>query len=387
MSEPLSSTVALADLALAFRRRGLLDRRSARSLPACTTTLIRRAVRRLPRELRHAIERDVPPPSRGDAIRYAEPLLEALDAASAVDLDDVPAWIEDVGHALDPLIAVSRRPTSVDAEQLRAAFVAGGVSNLVFRPAADDDWEQALHLAVRLAGEGIMATGPAASQAAFCLSLRVAEKRDVPGLKHNLELAFTWCSDEDDSFATWLRSLNARIAAVSGRADRAVELAAPIVARLDGPEDPGSGIAIELCQSLAQAHLSRHEHELSIERAGYAAWRSTRDNGEHHPHTRDAYEVLADMLGSAGRFPEAVSVLEQHMADRYAELDDEPHATLNAAGKLAAGYFRAGRVDNAVTLARRVVAEGEQRLDAADPMLEQLRELLARIEEGGREHP
>ena len=93
------------------------------------------------------------------------------------------------------------------------------------------------------------------------------------------------------------------------------------------------------------------------------------------------------MLGSAGRFPEAVSVLEQHMADRYAELDDEPHATLNAAGKLAAGYFRAGRVDNAVTLARRVVAEGEQRLDAADPMLEQLRELLARIEEGGREHP
>ncbi len=220
-----------------------------------------------------------------------------------------------------------------------------------------------------------MATGPAASQAAFCLSLMAAEKRDVPGLKHHLELAFTWCSDEDDSFATWLRSLNARIAAVSGRADRAVELAAPIVARLDGPEDPGSGIAIELCQSLAQAHLSRHEHELSIERAGYAAWRSTRDNGEHHPHTRDAYEVLADMLGSAGRFPEAVSVLEQHMADRYAELDDELHATLNA------------RVDNAVTLARRVVAEGEQRLDAADPMLEQLRELLARIEEGGREHP
>jgi len=133
MSEPLPSTDALGDLAVAFRRRGLLDRRSARSLPVRTTTLIRRAVRRLPRELRHAIERDVPPPSRGDAIRYAELLLEALDAASAVDPDNVQAWIEDVGHALDPLIAASRRPTSVDAERLRAAFVAGGVSNLVFR--------------------------------------------------------------------------------------------------------------------------------------------------------------------------------------------------------------------------------------------------------------
>jgi hypothetical protein len=381
MTDASHPSISLLDLAIAFDHRGLLDRRSARSLPARTTTLVRRAVRELPRELRTTLKYFAPPPTRGDASAYAVALLGALDAACEIDLHDVHGSIQRVEQALTSLASSSAPALLPSFEELRGGFVAFGLRRHV-NGLDGDDPARAMRIAVALAGEGLIGKQRIAYTSAFRLALEAVRVPDYSNALYLIELAHGWCPSDDEPVATYIRFHLVRIAEAAGLPDRAIDAAAPLIDRIDEPSQVFGEIASDLFQGLARAHSARGEHDLAIERAGYAAWQSIHENGHDHPDTYQAHEVLADVLFAARRVGDAIDVLERDFPQRRSHLDTEPHWTLNAGCKLVIGYARLGRRAEAVTLGRELVATAERCLPCSDPLLDNLRLVLARAEEG-----
>jgi tetratricopeptide (TPR) repeat protein len=89
--------------------------------------------------------------------------------------------------------------------------------------------------------------------------------------------------------------------------------------------------------------------------------------GEGHPQTLTARDHLAAAFEAAGRLDNAVAMHERALADRERVHGPGAPETLGTRANLARAYREAGRAADAVRLAQRVTAEAEQVLGPEDP--------------------
>jgi tetratricopeptide (TPR) repeat protein len=89
--------------------------------------------------------------------------------------------------------------------------------------------------------------------------------------------------------------------------------------------------------------------------------------GPGHPQTLAAREHLASAFEAAGRLDNAVAMHERALADRERVHGPDHPETLGTRANLARAYREAGRPADAVRLAQRVAAEAEQALGPEDP--------------------
>jgi len=94
---------------------------------------------------------------------------------------------------------------------------------------------------------------------------------------------------------------------------------------------------------------------------------ATRLLGAVHPDTQLARGNLAFAYGQAGRIDEAIVLLERVVADTARQLGDEHPATLIARGHLACPFEEAGRSAEAISLLERVVADAARLLGDEHP--------------------
>ena len=89
--------------------------------------------------------------------------------------------------------------------------------------------------------------------------------------------------------------------------------------------------------------------------------------GPDHPSTLTSRNSLAHAYWSAGRVDEAVPLFERTLADRERVLGADHPRTLASRGNLAVAYLSAGRLDEAVPLFERTLADRERVLGADHP--------------------
>ena len=82
--------------------------------------------------------------------------------------------------------------------------------------------------------------------------------------------------------------------------------------------------------------------------------------GADHPDTLASRNNLADAYQSAGRLEEAIALLERTLADRERVLGAEHPDTLASRNNLAGAYQSAGRLDEAIPLFERTLADRER---------------------------
>ena len=121
----------------------------------------------------------------------------------------------------------------------------------------------------------------------------------------------------------------------------------------------------------ALAHALWHAAELGDPQAALSLSDAvnllTKTLGPDYPRTLAARNSLAYAYRSAGRLDEAIDLHERTLADRERILgDDHPH-TLISRGNLASAYESAGRLDQATDLLERTLADSERILGDDHP--------------------
>ena len=89
--------------------------------------------------------------------------------------------------------------------------------------------------------------------------------------------------------------------------------------------------------------------------------------GERHPATLTARANLASSYWSAGRTNDAITLLEQVLADRVEVLGERHPDTLTVRANLASSYWSAGRTNDAITLQEQVLADSVEVLGERHP--------------------
>ena len=89
--------------------------------------------------------------------------------------------------------------------------------------------------------------------------------------------------------------------------------------------------------------------------------------GPDHPRTLPARGNLANAYRSAGRLDEAIDLHERTLADRERVLGADHPDTLTSRNDLAGAYWSAGRLDEAIDLYERTLADRERVLGADHP--------------------
>jgi tetratricopeptide (TPR) repeat protein len=89
--------------------------------------------------------------------------------------------------------------------------------------------------------------------------------------------------------------------------------------------------------------------------------------GPEHPDTLTARNNLAASYWSAGRIPDAIAILERVVAESKRLLGPEHPDTLTARHNLAGSYWLAGRIPDAIAILERVVGDRERRLGPEHP--------------------
>ena len=89
--------------------------------------------------------------------------------------------------------------------------------------------------------------------------------------------------------------------------------------------------------------------------------------GDTHPITLTLRNHLANAYQSAGRLPEAMSLLESTLADREQTLGATHPDTLTSRNDLAVAFQAAGRLSDAIDLLERTLTDREQTLGATHP--------------------
>ncbi|MFI0998681.1 FxSxx-COOH system tetratricopeptide repeat protein [Streptomyces galbus] len=153
----------------------------------------------------------------------------------------------------------------------------------------------------------------------------------------------------------------------AGRAREALELREQVLAdreRYLGPYHPDTlGARHNLANSYSDAGLTQEALEL---REWVLADRE-RLLGPHHPETLRARNNLADSYSDAGLTQEALELDEQVLADRERLLGADHPDTLTTRSNLAISYSDAGRAQEALELRERVLADRERVLGPDHP--------------------
>ena len=89
--------------------------------------------------------------------------------------------------------------------------------------------------------------------------------------------------------------------------------------------------------------------------------------GADHPDTLTARNNLADAYVSAGRLDEAIPLFERTLADHERVLGADHPDTLTSRHNLAGAYVSAGRLGEAIPLFERTLADRERVLGADHP--------------------
>jgi tetratricopeptide (TPR) repeat protein len=183
--------------------------------------------------------------------------------------------------------------------------------------------------------------------------------------------------DHDDLIGTRLRLGHALTAA--RQFDRAVSLLERVLADSEqarGPEDPETLGARE---ELAAAYLAGGRHSDAI-----TAYRRTladreRSQGPRHPETMTTRQCLADSYLASGQAKEAVSAYKRVAADRERVLGPDHLDTLRAWYNLGAAYQRTGKTVAAERVYEQARAGFEQVLGPRHPDTLRSRAELARV--------
>jgi tetratricopeptide (TPR) repeat protein len=130
-----------------------------------------------------------------------------------------------------------------------------------------------------------------------------------------------------------------------------------------GPDDPGT---LEAVNSLGYAleAAGRVGEAVQVHTANLAA--SLRVNGQDHQTTMLAQINLASCYRSAGEYQDALSLFQKNAADNERAFGAEHPSTLNARGELARMYERVGRHREAIDLHERNIADYERLIPGTD---------------------
>lgn len=107
--------------------------------------------------------------------------------------------------------------------------------------------------------------------------------------------------------------------------------------------------------------------------------------GTDHPDTLNSRNNLALAYHQAGRFPEAIALLERTLEHREVELGSDHPLVLKTHNNLAATYRDAGRLPEAIALYERTLKAREARLGPEHPdTLKSRNNLALAYEDAGR---
>jgi hypothetical protein len=106
--------------------------------------------------------------------------------------------------------------------------------------------------------------------------------------------------------------------------------------------------------------------------------------GDEHPDTLVSANNLADAYTTAGRLDAAVPLLERTLADRRRILGDHHPQTVISAGNLAGAYFLDGHRDRALALAEQAHTTALRALGLDHPQTLKMAQLLAVLPKPGR---
>ncbi|MDR1852105.1 MAG: tetratricopeptide repeat protein [Propionibacteriaceae bacterium] len=140
----------------------------------------------------------------------------------------------------------------------------------------------------------------------------------------------------------------------SGQTDEALALA-------DANPEPSSLIAI------AEGRVQAGRYSDAVQVLERAVAEAARVVGENHPHTLTSRNNLADAYQSAGRLDEAIPLFEAVVADSVRVLGEDHPDTLTSRNNLAGAYRSAGRLDEAIPLYEETLAARERVLGPDHP--------------------
>jgi tetratricopeptide (TPR) repeat protein len=145
----------------------------------------------------------------------------------------------------------------------------------------------------------------------------------------------------------------------------AIEYGQPLVAdceRLLGPTDPDTLIARSILADACRA-AGRWDDAISLLQGTLADYQQVLGDG--HPDTLMALSNLARAYRAASQLDEAIRLYKEVLANRERALGPSHPETLTARANLADAYRTAGQFDEAVTLHQRTLADREEILGLA----------------------
>ncbi|WP_106410449.1 tetratricopeptide repeat protein [Pseudofrankia saprophytica] len=348
---------AAADLAVAVGHLPLALSHAAAYMigqeEGCTAYLARYAA--ADGRLAELMPPDIDPDGYGRPV--AVTLLLALDAADTA----APAGLARLALALAALLDPAGHPDALWAAPAVTRYLTAHRAGTGGPPVTADQARKTLRLLHRY---GLLTHTPADSARAVrihALTARAARETlaDPAAVAHTAADALLTLWPADDYATTEL---------VAALRANTTTLAAHAGDQLWHPD--GHPLLYRAGLSLLRAGL----HTATVVYWHHLTGKATRLLGAEHPDTQLARGNLAFAYGQAGRIDEAISLLEQVVADTARQLGDEHPSTLIARGHLACPFEEAGRTDEAISLLERVVADTARLLGDEHPST-----LIARV--------
>ena len=182
--------------------------------------------------------------------------------------------------------------------------------------------------------------------------------------------------------AALLRAVNVTAIPVSDSTKRrreALDLVEQL--RATAGQDHSKGLFAHPRTADALAHALQYAAELGDPQAALSLSDAmnllTKTLGPDHPRTLAARNSLAYAYWSAGRVDEAIDLFERTLADSERVLGADHPRTLASRGNLAVAYRSAGRLDQAIGLFERTLADCERALGPSHPDTRLFRKNLA----------
>ena len=141
--------------------------------------------------------------------------------------------------------------------------------------------------------------------------------------------------------------------------------------RVAAGQDHSKGLFSHSRTADALAHALWHAAELGDPQAAVSLSNAvnllTKTLGPNHPRTLAARGNLAGAYWSAGRLEQAIDLHERTLADRERVLGADHPDTLTSRNDLAGAYWSAGRLEQAIDLFERTLADCERGLEPDNP--------------------